>query len=108
MVKISPKGQKYYESIYNIIVADNNDKSCDLNKATFSSKLVLKLLNIYAREGDVVFDPFMGTGTTAIGCEKYVNLICIGTELSKAQVEYSNERLDKYRRRREYEMETLW
>ena len=54
-------------------------------------------------------DPFMGTGTTAIGCEKYDrNLICIGTELSKAQVGYRNERLDKYRRRRQYEMETLW
>lgn len=108
VVKVSPKGQKYYESIYNIIKADNNDGSCGLNKATFSSELVLKLLKIYAREGDVVFDPFMGTGTTAIGCEKYGNLICMGTEMSKAQVEYSNERLDKYRRRREYEMETLW
>ena len=106
--KVSPKGQPYYESFDNLITADNNNGSCDLNKATFSSELVLKLLKIYAREGDVVFDPFMGTGTTAKGCEKYGNLICMDTELSKAQVEFSNDRLDKYRRRREYEMETLW
>ena len=41
----------------------------------------------------------MGTGTTAIACEKYgnENMMCIGSELSEAQVEYSKNRLKKLR-----------
>lgn len=37
---ISKTGQKYYENIFNFIEAKNNDGSCKLNKATFSSDLV--------------------------------------------------------------------
>jgi DNA modification methylase len=42
----------------------------------------------------------MGTGTTAIACQKFNgmdnNMICIGSEISEKQVEYSKERLDKF------------
>ncbi len=92
---VSKTGQKYYENIYNFIEAPNNDGSCELNKATYSSELCDKLLNIYAKKDSIVYDPFMGTGTTAIACEKYgnENMMCIGSELSEAQVEYSKKRL---------------
>ena len=55
-----------------------------------------KLLNFYAKPSATVYDPFMGTGTTAIACEK-MGLGCIGSELSKDQVEYSKERLANFR-----------
>lgn len=39
----------------------------------------------------------MGTGTTAVACMKFNNgnnnIICIGSELSEAQVKYSEERI---------------
>lgn len=93
-------GQKYYENIFNFIEAPNNDGTCKLNKATYSSKLVLDLLNIYARENDVIYDPFMGTGTTVIGCLKYMdgnnNLTCYGSELSAGQVEFAENRIAEY------------
>lgn len=89
----SKTGQKYYENIFNFIEAKNNDGSCSLNKATFSSELVEKLLDIYSTsDNDIVLDPFMGTGTTAVGC-KNRNKHFIGFELSSAQVEYANKRL---------------
>lgn len=94
-------GQKYYENMFNFIEAPNNDGSCKLNKATYSSELCLKLLNMYADENCTVFDPFMGTGTTAIACEKFCKedtMMCIGCELSEAQVNFSKERLDNFRR----------
>lgn len=96
---ISKTGQKYYENIYNFIEAPNNDGSCNLNKATYSSDLCVQLLNIYAKKDSIVYDPFMGTGTTAIACEKYGddNMMCIGSELSEAQVEYSKNRLKELR-----------
>lgn len=87
--------QNFYENIVNFIEAANNDGACKLNKATFSSEMVSKLLDIYAMDGDVVYDPFMGTGTTAVGCVKFNGKISrvIGSEISSAQVEYSKQRL---------------
>lgn len=88
-------GQPNYENIYNFIEAKNNDGSNKLNKATFSTELVSKLLDIYSEdEEDVILDPFMGTGTTALACSmkgrKY-----IGYEISASQVEYTHTRIQK-------------
>ena len=84
--------QNIYENIYNFIEAPNNDSSTELNKATFSTIFVRKLLNIYAPKDSVIYDPFMGTGTTAIGCikDKYNY---IGSEISAQQCEYANKRI---------------
>lgn len=93
-------GQKFYRIIYNYIEAANNDGVCEYNKATFSSELCLKLLSIYAKPDSVVYDPFMGTGTTALACEKFnpkSDMICYGSELSAAQVSYSVRRIQYYR-----------
>lgn len=100
VVSVSHTGQKFYENVYNFVVAANNDGSCDLNKATYSSELCIKLLKLFAKEDDTIYDPFMGTGTTAIACEMYgnQNMTCYGSELSAAQVEYSKKRLDEYHR----------
>ena len=94
VVKVSPKNQKYYEIVDNIIFAKNNDGSNTLNKATYSSELCDQLLKIYSSENEIVYDPFIGTGTTAISCINN-NLKYIGSEISKDQVEFSNERINK-------------
>lgn len=112
----SPKGQNFYEGISNFIVAPNNDGHCELNTATYSSELCLQLLNIYCRDSFTVYDPFMGSGTTAVACEKFMegknNLLCIGSELSSAQVEYSKNRLNNFKkdfcRKVEQTEFTLW
>lgn len=93
---IRPTGQKMYKNIFNFIEAPNNDGSCNLNKATYSSELCKRLLNIYAKSNSRIYDPFMGTGTTAVACRNMNNgYICFGSELSKEQVEYSKERINK-------------
>lgn len=86
-------GQKYYENIFNYIEAPNNDGPNKLNKATFSTDLCKQLLEMYSKEGDTVYDSFMGTGTTAVACKK-MNINCIGSELSTAQYEFSLKRLE--------------
>jgi len=85
-------GQNFYENIFNFIEAKNNDGSCKLNKATYSSELCEKLLTIYAKENSIVYDSFMGTGTTAVACKR-MGFKCIGSELSEAQCEFSIERI---------------
>lgn len=86
------KGQKNYEVIYNFLEAPNNDGPCPLNKATFSSELCDKLLQIYAQPGAVIYDPFMGTGTTAVACER-LGHPWIGSELSAQQCEWARKRI---------------
>lgn len=85
-------GQSYYEVVYNFIEAKNNDGACKLNQATFSSELCLKLMDIYCKDKWLVYDPFMGTGTTAVACIQK-NVPFIGSEISPKQVEYAEKRL---------------
>lgn len=91
---VRPTGQQMYDSVMNFIEAKNNDKSCPLNKATFSSELVGKLLKIYAGGESIVYDPFMGTGTTAVGCLKF-GCSCYGSEISEKQCAYASDRIGK-------------
>ena len=93
-------GQNFYNNMFNFIEAPNNDGSCNLNKATFSSDLVFKLLEMYAgRKTGIVYDPFMGTGTTAVGVihfnRKYNrDYSYVGSELSADQVKYAEDRIN--------------
>lgn len=91
---VSKTGQKYYENIFNFVEAANNDGSNPYNKATFSTDFVSQLLDIYAVDGSVVYDSFMGTGTTAVACVRR-GLTCIGSELSQDQCAYAQKRVDE-------------
>jgi DNA modification methylase len=86
-------GQPAYENIFNFVEAKNNDGSCPYNKATYSSELCKKLLSIYARDGDLVYDPFCGSGTTAVAC-KSMGLDFIGSEISTKQCEWAKARIE--------------
>lgn len=67
-------------------------KVTNLHGATFPEELVEKILTNFSRERDVVYDPFMGTGTTAVVCKK-MNRRFIGSEISTSYVEVAKERL---------------
>ena len=89
-------GQNLYSPFYNIFEAKNNDGSCELNKATFSTQFVDKLIDLYVPDGQkgewTVFDPFSGTGTTGISAIGK-GMRYIGIELSAQQCEYTVSRL---------------
>jgi DNA modification methylase len=94
IVKSQKTNQNFYETkgFINYIEAANNDETQDLNKATYSVELCEKLLNMYAPPNALVYDPFIGTGTTAVACIKN-NLRYIGTELSEAQCNHAKNRI---------------
>ena len=89
---LTEEQKKYYEVIDNFIIAKNNDESTNLNKATYSTELCEKLLTIYTKEGDICYDPFMGTGTTGVAC-KLIGRNFIGSEISESQVNHSYQRV---------------
>lgn len=92
VLSVRPNGIKQYNVYYNFVEAKNNDGSNKLNKATYSTELCEKLLAMYAPENGVVYDPFMGTGTTAVACKR-IGLSCHGSELSADQVNFSLDRI---------------
>lgn len=87
-------GQKSYGNIFNYIEAKNNDGSCPYNKATYSSDLCEQLLRIYASQDAIVYDPFMGTGTTAVACKR-LGYDYIGSEISENQCKWAENRLNE-------------
>lgn len=60
--------------------------------APFPEELPHRLINLYSFEGDVVLDPFIGSGTTAVAAIKN-NRKYVGYDISEEYVKIANERI---------------
>lgn len=60
--------------------------------AVFPEALVEEILKNFSDKGDIIYDPFMGSGTTAVVAKKLERFF-IGSEISKSYVEYARKRL---------------
>jgi len=60
--------------------------------ATFPKELIKTILENFSRVNDVIYDPFLGTGTTAI-VAKEMNRNYIGSEISKEYFEISKKKI---------------
>lgn len=87
-----PNGQQHYKNYFNFLEAPNNDEVCPIHKATYSTILCRKLMLLYSKEGDTIYDPFMGTGTTAIACIREKRNY-IGSELSERYCQWAENRI---------------
>ena len=56
--------------------------------------LFLWILNTYTSKSDLILDPFFGSGTTAIACEK-LNMKWIGIEIEEKYCEIAAKRIEK-------------
>lgn len=77
--------------IWNISRGKKIDKS---HGAVFPEKLVSTILENFSNEGDIVYDPFMGSGTTAVVSQK-LNRKWLGSELSPNYCELIKKRIDE-------------
>lgn len=64
--------------------------------AVFPINLVKDHISSWSNEGDIVLDPFSGSGTTAIACHDLKRRF-IGFEISKDYYKMANERLEKHK-----------
>lgn len=71
------------------------DKIAYKHPAIFPEKLVKDQIHTWTNEGDLVYDPFMGSGTTA-KVAQLLNREWIGSEISKEYVEIAEARLENY------------
>ena len=80
------------------VIGDDWTSSAKLgqHQAAFPIELPTWAINVYTKENDIVYDPFIGTGTTAIGCiESQKHPTFIGSEISEKQVNYAFNRIKK-------------
>ena len=56
------------------------------------TKFIKELLDMFSNKNDIVLDPFMGSGTTAVAC-KQLNRKFIGFEINKEYCDIANKRL---------------
>jgi site-specific DNA-methyltransferase (adenine-specific) len=65
-----------------------------LHPAAFPVSLPSRCIQLFSYERDVVYDPFIGTGTTAIAC-KNLNRNFIGSEISKKYCAIAESQLNE-------------
>ena len=99
--KINSKtGQKFYKNYVNYIEAKNNDGYKSKLKASYSQDLVNQLINIYFKENSLIYDPFIGIGTTALSCIEN-NLNYVGSELDEEHFGIAKKRVEEKKKKRE-------
>ena len=89
-------GAKYYYYAWNGLadgIRGRNKKEKTIHPTQKPIQLMAWCLNNYSKENDLVFDGFLGSGTTAIACIK-TNRRFIGCELDKEYFEKACERID--------------
>lgn len=85
---------------YNVGTSSSKDKIAFQHPAIFPEKLVEDQIYTWTKEGDIVYDCFMGSGTTAKVAHQ-MNRNWIGSEISSEYVEIAWERLGPYLNRLE-------
>lgn len=68
-------------NVWNDVSSSRKKKHLD-HGATFPEKLINRLISIYSKEGDLILDPFLGTGTTLEAC-KNTGRNGVGIELNE-------------------------
>lgn len=82
------KAEADYKGVVWDIKPDRNSE----HPAPFPIELPTNIIKCCSKEGDIVYDPFMGSGTTAIAARN-LNRHFIGSELNKDYIEMSYDRL---------------
>ena len=80
--------EKYRDNIWEIAVARNTTE----HPAIFPESLVSDHIISWSNEGDIVYDPFIGSGTTALAAKK-LNRSYIGSEISKEYCAIAESRI---------------
>jgi site-specific DNA-methyltransferase (adenine-specific) len=80
---------------YNVWMINHYGKSGEQHPATFPEKLAVDHILSWSNEGDLVYDPMIGSGTTAKAA-LMANRQYIGSEISKEYVDIAEKRISLY------------
>ena len=94
--KMERKNEKKVGNIFAYSVGggiSTKDKIAFQHPAIFPESLVKDQMITWSNEGELVYDPFMGSGTTAVAC-KELNRNFIGSELDENYYKIAEERIN--------------
>jgi site-specific DNA-methyltransferase (adenine-specific) len=80
--------ERYKDNIWDCAIAQNKTE----HPAVFPESLVSDHILSWSNKGDIIYDPFIGSGTTAI-VAKRLNRIYIGSEISKEYCAIAESRI---------------
>lgn len=73
-------------------------KSGKGHSAVFPIEVPRFCIDVFSNENDLIFDPFMGSGTTAVAClETGRNFI--GSEIASQYISLANKRIEEYKQK---------
>lgn len=81
------------DSLWIIQERDKSGKHDGFYHGNFVPQIPRQLIKRYTKEGDVVFDPFLGSGTTAYECETLQRNF-VGIEIQPTLVKHVQSKLD--------------
>lgn len=82
--------EKIKPNIWECAVSQNKT----IHPAVFPEELVTDHIISWSKENDIILDPFMGSGTTALACIK-TNRRYIGIEMNGEYVKLANDRINE-------------
>jgi site-specific DNA-methyltransferase (adenine-specific) len=84
------------QQVYNTIIKPSNSNTETKGHSfAFDDWLPNYFINYFSKEGDLIYDPFMGTGTTAKSAIVYKRNF-MGSEISSEYVKIANKRIEPY------------
>lgn len=93
--RVSSSDTKLKDNVWHIQSGTKDDKNAYQHPAIFPEKLAADHIYSWSNENDIVYDCFMGSGTTA-KMAHLLNRKWIGSEISAEYVEIANKRLFPY------------
>lgn len=87
---------KIKNNVWEIMANDNEDnkENNSIHPAVFPKQLVIDHIKTWSNEGDLIFEPFAGSGTVAKVCQ-LMNRNFIGSEISKNYCDLINKTLER-------------
>ncbi len=97
-IKVNPLGKNPTDvwQIPKVTSGQNrSSKERTPHPAQFPKALIERIIKSSSNEGDIILDPFMGSGTTAeVALQN--NRVVVGFEIKKDYIDVSSERLEKF------------
>lgn len=93
-------GARSYDWFNDINLVKNVSKVDFNHPCPVPVELMERIIKLTTNEGDTIFDPFMGSGTTAIACLN-TNRNFIGSEIDELYFEMAKDRINEHLERNE-------
>jgi site-specific DNA-methyltransferase (adenine-specific) len=82
-------------SVWSIALTKASEKQHGKHPTQKPYDLLKRIVLASTNEGDIVLDPFCGSGTTGVVCQNFANRYFIGVEIEKEYCELSKSRLSQ-------------